>query len=128
MKKPIDNAITRAMQAKAGNAVQGKAKAAAKQANVNVSEIQGGDDAPKIEFPCAYPVRIMGDAHDSFVDDVFAIMLKHAPEIQRQHVKTRPSSKGTFVSVHIVIQATGEQQLIDIHAELKSYSSVKMVI
>ncbi len=83
---------------------------------------------PKIEFPCAYTIRIMGDAHDTFVDTVFAIMLKHAPEIKRENVTTRPSSKGTFVSVHIIIQATGEDQLRAIDTDLKNYSSVKMVI
>lgn len=83
---------------------------------------------PKIEFPCAYTIRIMGDAHETFVDVVFDIMLNHAPEIKREHVTTRPSSKGTFVSVHIVIQATGEEQLKAIDTDLKNYSSVKMVI
>lgn len=83
---------------------------------------------PKIEFPCAYSIRIMGEGHDEFVDTVFDIMIEHAPEIERDKVKTRPSSKGTFISVHIVIQATGEEQLTAIHTSLKSYSSVKMVI
>ncbi len=85
-------------------------------------------EPPKIEFPCDYPIRIMGDAHDEFIDRVFDIMLEHAPEIQRDKVKTRPSSKGTFVSVHIVIRATGEDQLQAIHASLQAYESVKMVI
>lgn len=83
---------------------------------------------PKIEFPCAYSIRIMGEAQDDFVDTVFDIMLEHAPEIKRDQVKTRPSGKGTFVSVLIVIQATGKDQLEAIHSSLKKYSAVKMVL
>jgi hypothetical protein len=83
---------------------------------------------PKIEFPCAYPIRIMGEAETDFVDTVFEITRQFAPEVQRQKVKIRPSSKGNFVSVHIVIQATGEQQLSSLHTALKAYSAVKMVI
>ena len=85
-------------------------------------------EPPKIEFPCDYPIRVMGDAHDEFVDRVFEIMQVHAPEIERESVKTRPSSKGTFVSVHIIIRATGVEQLEAIHADLQAYASVKMVI
>ncbi|MCK5881147.1 MAG: DUF493 domain-containing protein [Sinobacterium sp.] len=83
---------------------------------------------PKLEYPCAYTIRIMGDAHETFIDTVFEIMLNHAPEIQREHVTTRPSSKGTFVSVQIVIQATGEEQISAINIDLQAYSSVKIVI
>lgn len=87
-----------------------------------------GQEPPKIEFPCAYPIRVMGTAHDTFIDEVFAIMQKHAPEITRDNVKERPSSKGTFVSVHIVIEAQGHDHLEAIHLELQAHESVKMVI
>ena len=70
----------------------------------------------------------MGDAHDDFVDRVFDILLKHAPELKRDSVKTRDSSKGRFMSVHVVIYATGEDHLKDIHQSLLTYDAVKMVI
>ena len=85
-------------------------------------------DAPKIEFPCDYPIRVLGDASEQFIDQVFSIMQQHAPEISRDKVKTRPSRKGTFVSVHIIIRATGEQQLSAIHRDLQRHPAVKMVI
>lgn len=84
--------------------------------------------APKIEFPCAYPIKILGDARADFVDRVFGIVQLHAPEIERHKVITRDSRKGTFMSVHIVIVATGEDQLHNIHQSLLTYDAVKMVI
>lgn len=83
---------------------------------------------PKIEFPCDYPIKVLGDAREDFIDRVFDIIRLHAPEIERDKVVTRDSSKGTFMSVHIVIVATGVDQLHNIHMSLRAYDAVKMVI
>ena len=83
---------------------------------------------PKIEFPCHYPIKVLGDAREDFIDRVFEIMQSHAPEIDRNAVTTRPSRNGTFVSVQIVILATGVDQLQNIHQSLLRYEAVKMVI
>lgn len=85
-------------------------------------------EPPKIEFPCQYSIRVMGDARDDFIDRVFEIIVVHAPEIKRQDVKTKNSSKGRFLSVHVVIHATGVEQLSAIHKDLEAYDAVKMVI
>lgn len=85
-------------------------------------------EPPKIEFPCRYPIRVMGEAHDDFIDRVYDIVNEHAPDIERASMKTRDSSKGRFVSVHFVIEAQGVEQLERIHVSLKAYSAVKMVL
>ena len=85
-------------------------------------------EPPKIEFPCQYPIKVLGDAREDFIDRVFDIIKEHAPEIDRNTVMTRDSRKGTFVSVHIVIVATGVDQLRNIHTSLLAYDAVKMVI
>ena len=64
-------------------------------------------DPPKIEFPCDYPISVMGASSDVFTDEVFAIVKQFAPEIDRAAVVTRDSSKSRFRSVRITIRATG---------------------
>ena len=39
-------------------------------------------EAPKIEFPCDYPVKVMGANDDDFVDVVVEIGRRHAPELR----------------------------------------------
>lgn len=85
-------------------------------------------EPPKIEFPCAYPIRVVGEARDDFADQVHACVLPHAPDIKRDEMRTRDSSKGRFLSVHFVIEAQGVEQLAAIHEALKAYDAVKMVI
>lgn len=87
-----------------------------------------GKTPPKIEFPCNYPIKVLGDAREDFVDRVFEIMQIHAPEIERSRVTMRDSRNGTFISVQIVIRATGVDQLHNIHQSLLRYEAVKMVI
>ncbi len=44
---------------------------------INVSQ----PEAPKIEFPCAnYPVKILGQGKDDYVEVVLEIVRIHAPE------------------------------------------------
>lgn len=85
-------------------------------------------DPPKIEFPCSYPIKVMGDAAEDFADFVVAVMSKHAGDIDGADVSVRESSKGTFLSVTVTITATGVDQLTMIHEELKLSRRVKMVL
>ena len=85
-------------------------------------------EPPKIEFPCAYPIKVMGDATPDFRDFVVELMRRHDTALDESLVTERISSKGTFSSVTVTITATGVPQLQVIHAELKASGRVKMVL
>lgn len=85
-------------------------------------------EPPKIEFPCDYPIKVMGDADVDFQSFVVEVMTKHAGEITTSQVSVRDSRNGTFQSVTVTITATGIDQLQAIHTELQASSRVKMVI
>ena len=87
-----------------------------------------GEDAPKIEFPCDYPIKVLGQADDTFTEFVVSIIQKYAPDLDLAKVSSRESSKGTFRAVTVVITATGEPQIKALFEELKASSRVKMVI
>lgn len=84
--------------------------------------------APKIEFPCRYPIKVIGDAGDDMQALVFEVMHQHAPGFDAESVKVRPSKKGNFQSVTVFITATGEPQLQTIFTALKSSPLVQMVL
>ena len=85
-------------------------------------------EPPKIEFPCAYPIKVMGDATPDFRSFVVEVMQRHADNVDETLVTERMSSKGTFISVTVTITATGVPQLEAIHAELRASGRVKMVL
>lgn len=85
-------------------------------------------DVPKIEFPCLYPIKVMGESSPDFKDFVVEVLKRHDAELDETIVTERISSKGTFSSVTVTITATGIVQLEAIHADLKATGRVKMVL
>ena len=79
--------------------------------------------APKIEFPCQYPIKVMGEAVEGF-----EIVKLHSPEVSADNMNTRGSAQGNYLSVTIVIEATGEEQLQALFADLKGHSAVRLVL
>jgi len=85
-------------------------------------------DAPRIEFPCAYPVKIVGENRDDFAAQVVELTRRHAPEITDEDVQVRESRAGSYCSVTITIVATGEPQLRRLHESLKAHPLVRLVL
>lgn len=84
--------------------------------------------APKIDFPCRYPVKIVGSNSIDFVARVTSIVREFDSELAEDDVKVRLSSGGKFCSVTCVIMATGEPQLKALHEELRTVSEVSLVL
>ncbi|GAA6168797.1 HP0495 family protein [Sessilibacter corallicola] len=83
----------------------------------------------KIQFPCPnYPIKVLGDAGDQLHALVIEVFNKHAPDFDREAIKIRDSAKGSFQSLTVTIEATGEQQLQAIFDDLKASKLVKMVL
>lgn len=85
-------------------------------------------DAPKIEFPCDYPIKVIGDNGDDFQSLVIDTVRAVAPDLEDGCITLNPSRNGTFVSVRFVIRATGVEQLKVLHEALMATGRVKMVI
>lgn len=85
-------------------------------------------EAPKIEFPCLYPIKIIGVASVEFHTEVITIVEKHAGKISEDLIELKPSKKNTYVSVRVTIAATGTDQLKNLFDELKALESVQMVL
>lgn len=85
-------------------------------------------EAPKIEFPCSYPLKVVGDAAGDFQGFVIDVLERHAGAIASEHIEINPSRNGRFLSVRVTITATGEPQLRAIFEELKASGRVHMVL
>ena len=85
-------------------------------------------DAPKIEFPCDYPIKVLGVSSDAFEGIILEVFERHAPGFDQQTVAAKASRNGTFTSLTITITATGPEQLEALHQDLLATGHVKMVI
>ncbi|AUZ04006.1 MULTISPECIES: HP0495 family protein [Vitreoscilla] len=80
-----------------------------------------------IEFPCEFPLKIMGTTHEAFAITMLQVVQQYAPDTQEHHVRTRLSSKGNFTSATITVTATDQEQLDNIYRSLTSHPMVKVV-
>ncbi len=84
---------------------------------------------PKIEFPCEnYPIKVLGDAADDYVDFVVESVQVHTPKIDMERINVQQSRNGRFTSVTLFITATGIEQLEAMHQALRRSGRVKMVL
>lgn len=84
-------------------------------------------DYPRIEYPCDYPIRIIGDVGPVFHDEVLAIVRAHA-EVVDGSVNVQESRNGTYCSIRVTIVATGEPQIKVLHEALVALPRVRMVL
>ena len=86
-------------------------------------------EKPQIEFPCQYPIKVLGDASPELLEHILRTVDTHAlTGYQASDISSRASSKGRWQSITIVITATGKPQLDAIFADLKTSLKVKMVL
>lgn len=84
--------------------------------------------APKIEFPCQYPIKVIGTAGHDFAEVICEVVERHAPGVDTTTIDVKDSKNGRFLSLRLVITATGQEQLEALHRDLKATGRVHMVL
>jgi hypothetical protein len=86
------------------------------------------DNESLIEFPCDFRLKAMGHNCDTFVDLVFEITQRYAPDVTREHIQIVNSKGQKFISVNITIYATCIEQIHGIYGDLKKHPEVLMTL
>ena len=81
-----------------------------------------------LEFPCDFPLKIMGVRTDDFAQTITAVVLSHAPDFNPATMEMRPSAKGKYLSLTCTICASSQLQLDNLYRELSSHPMVKVVL
>jgi putative lipoic acid-binding regulatory protein len=81
-----------------------------------------------IEFPCDFPLKIMGATREGFAQAVVEIVLRHAPDFDAAKVEMRPSKAGNYLSLTCLVRATSKPQLDALYRELTAHPWVKIVL
>lgn len=81
-----------------------------------------------LEFPCEFPVKVMGHASETFQAEVTEVLSRHVPDEDQAGLSTLGSSAGRFVSITLVIRARSRDQLDALYRELNDLDSVLMTL
>ena len=81
-----------------------------------------------LEFPCEFPIKIMGLTRDDFAQTILAIVRRHAPDFDGATMEMRSSSGAKYLSLTCSINATSQTQLDALYRELSRHEMVKIVL
>ena len=81
-----------------------------------------------LEFPCPFPIKIMGLANAALAQTVLDVVLRHAPDYDGATMEMRTSSGGKYLSLTCTINATSKTQLDALYRELSSHPLIKVVL
>ena len=81
-----------------------------------------------IEYPCDFPIKVLGRTQAGFAQAVLEIVRAYAPDFDGAAMEMRTSKKGKYLSVTCVIRATSRQQLDDLYRSLCDHPMVVMVL
>lgn len=81
-----------------------------------------------LEFPCDFPLKIMGDRRDDFVQTMVEVVRRHARDFAAETVEMRASRGGRYLAVTCTIRATSKAQLDALYRELSAHPWVKVVL
>jgi putative lipoic acid-binding regulatory protein len=85
-------------------------------------------DETLIEFPCDFPLKIMGASREGFAQAMLEVVLRHAPDFEATTMEMRASSGGNYLSLTCTVRATSKSQLDALYGELTAHPWVKIVL
>ncbi|MES1981797.1 MAG: DUF493 domain-containing protein [Pseudomonadota bacterium] len=81
-----------------------------------------------IEYPCDFPLKVMGLSEQGFAEAVIAIVTRHDPGFTAAGLETRSSKQARYLSLTCTIRATSRAQLDALYQELCDHPQVVMVL
>ena len=81
-----------------------------------------------IEFPCDFPIKVMGEMRDDFAEIIVAEIRNQLPDFDSSRVEMRASSGGKYISLTCTVHVTSRLQLDNIYRALTAHPMVKITL
>lgn len=81
-----------------------------------------------LEFPCDFPIKVMGAATDDFRSLVLGILTRHFGTPAEGSIEERPSSGGKYLGITVTVRAVSKAQLDAAYLELTSCRQVLVAL
>lgn len=90
--------------------------------------MQTNDTSDLLQFPCEFPIKVMGLATDDFELFVVSTVRRYCADLKENAVKTRSSSGGKYLAVTVTFTAHSRAQLDALYSALSGHERVVMVL
>ncbi len=85
-------------------------------------------DTSLIEYPSAFPIKVMGENVEGFVHAITHVAHQFDPKFDASTIELRPSSNHKYLGVTITVTATSREQLDELYRTLSTHPMVKVVL
>ncbi|WP_133127329.1 HP0495 family protein [Legionella nagasakiensis] len=85
-------------------------------------------DKTLLQFPCDFPIKVIGINKEMFVSEIITIARKHFPALENKSISTQPSQQGNYLSITIIVYAQDQITLDALYMELTRHPDIKMVL
>jgi len=87
-----------------------------------------GERATLIEFPCDFPIKVMGINDPGFVPSLVALAKEFDPQFNPDSITLRASRQGTYQGATLTVRAINQSQLDGLYRSLTQHPLVKVVL
>ena len=81
-----------------------------------------------IEYPSAFPIKVMGLQVPDFEPAMVAIAHQFDPAFDARTIERRPSKAGNYLGLTLTVTATSREQLDGLYRTLSTHPLVKVVL
>jgi len=86
------------------------------------------DEDTLIEFPCDFPIKVMGETREDFAEVIIALIQTHLPDFDAGRTEMRASSGGRYISLTCTVYVTSKPQLDELYRALTAHPMVRVVL
>ncbi|MCL1824732.1 MAG: DUF493 domain-containing protein [Betaproteobacteria bacterium] len=81
-----------------------------------------------IEYPCDFPIKVMGANTEGVKQAILETVLRHAPDFDPATAQMRASGKGNYLSLTCTFRAHSQAQVDALYRELAAHPLVKVAL
>lgn len=81
-----------------------------------------------LEFPCDFPIKVIGQPQPGFEAEIAALVTRHVPAFEATQIGSTASRRGRYLSLTIEVQVQDRAQLQSLYQALAEHPMVRIVI
>ncbi|PWY54897.1 hypothetical protein DGG96_14870 [Legionella qingyii] len=81
-----------------------------------------------IEFPCYFPIKIIGNNSTVFLEEIREITVTHFPNIAEDALTHKMSKDSNYLAITVTVYAENQEILDTFYRAITQHPEVKMVL
>ncbi|MBI2785120.1 MAG: DUF493 domain-containing protein [Legionella longbeachae] len=81
-----------------------------------------------IEFPCYFPIKIIGNNSSVFFEEIREITLTHFPKLDHDAMTHKKSRDSNYLAITVTVYAENQEMLDTFYRAITQHPEVKMVL